>query len=684
MWRKLPIPEWVDSPQRVVQICRKIRDKKICALDTETTGLDRSRDVVLFWSLCTDLGPDPEKHPELGDRYCLDSTMLEVFSREIGDDPNITWVMTNANYDNNILANSGVPLLAGPIHCTLVMDWLYDENKRHGLKDVAARYLHLNMEEFKSVFKKARKETYQDTLIRIMKENPQAAIDYASCDAWASLAVHRYLKDKLERSPTVYERFSLWDVFKKVEVPYTKVLYNCERRGVMIDRGYLRDLEGPITRDMEKIERQFNKLAGKDVNLASPKQLQELFFGDLGYGPVTWTKGGESGNRKPQLNEDVLTVWKKNGCELSRLLLEHRDLGKTRGTYVEGMIKRADHRGRIHPTLNQHVAVTGRLTSTDPNLQNIKRPDEDPYDLRGAFMPGQGFELVCADYMQLEMRIMADLSGDENMRDVIRRGWDIHMGTASLMYGVPYEEIVKAKKEGGKLEKAEVPKTEWPEWVRMLLGHRRDSKAIGFGLNYSKGKRALAEDLGCTVEEAEEKIEKYFAPYPRVRAFLDDTHDFCRRNLEVYTYLGRVRRLVDADHDWKEGYWNPRDKKWVPERPGPLAARALRQDVNSRIQGGAADVARLAQLRLEGIGEWDSMEAEQLRDMGVRQILQIHDEIMMEVPPECLEEAIPRIRELMEHPFEPLPDIIKGFPFRELSIPLGVDIGHGESWTEAH
>lgn len=673
MWRKLPIPEWVDDPQRMLQVCRIIRDKKICALDTETTGLDIARDQVLFWSLC----------PDLDMRFCLDSTMLEILSKEMGDDPSITWVMTNANYDNNILANSGVPLLSGPIHCTLVMDWLYDENKRHGLKDVGDRYLQLGMKEFKEVFKKGRNETYQDVLIRVMKEDPEAAIDYASKDAWASLAVYDYLKKQLEKLKTIHG-YSMWDLFRKVEAPYNKVLYHCERRGVMIDQGYLKDLDGPITRDMEKLSRKFNKMASTVVNLASLAQLRDLFFGPLGKKPLTWTKGGEKGDRKPQLNETVLDAWARGGCDFSKMVLEYRDLGKTKGTYIDGMISRVDQYSRIHPTLNQHVTVTGRLSSTNPNLQNIKNPEDDPYDIRGAFMPGQGFTLVCADYKQLEMRIMADLSGDENMRDVIRRGWDIHMGTASLMYEVPYEEIVKAKKESGRLEHENVPKMEWPEWVKELVGHRRDSKTIGFGLNYGKGKRALAQDLGCTVEEAEEKIAKYFAPYPQVQQFIEDTHGFTRRNLEAYTYLGHIRRLTDANADWKEGFFNPRTREMVPPRPGPLAARALRQDVNSRIQGGAADIAKLAQLRIEGGGDWESRESKRLRQLGARQILQIHDEIMMEIPPESLEEAIPLITKLMEHPFEPLPDILKGFPFRELSIPLGVDIGHGESWSEAH
>lgn len=745
-WEILPEPEYVDDPNRMLQVCRHIRDTGISGLDTETTGLSLARDHILFWSLA----------PDLQTRYCLSRQMLPIFKRELGDDPDITWIMTNANYDNNMLANSGVPLLAGKIYCTLVEDWLHDENKLHGLKEAAKRHLGLKMKEFKKVFVKKRGETYQDTLLRMMDHQPEAAIDYASMDAWASLALHMKLAPMLARIPTS-TGLTMWDLFENIEAPYTKVLYNCIRRGIMVDVGWLKEIREPITADMEEIQFKFNRIAGEEVNLNSPLQLREIFINRLGYKPIKYTSGGASGNRQPSVDESVLKRWAEEGDELAGLVVKFRGLAKTRGTYVDGMIKHCDPHLRIHPMLTQSVTVTGRLSSRDPNLQNIPRPKDDVYGLRSAFMPDTGYTLVASDYAQLEMRLLAQMSDDKNMQQVILDGKDIHMGTASLMYGVPYEEIAEAKKEAGRLEKAEVPFDQWPARIRELMGYRQDAKAIGFGqhrgrsktcskrgnlsaehkaipccaarrsvstcdrrrtipnvppvsigqgsqsrlgaltrqanctssrrysqcrwkqrsntINYGKGDRALADDLGITQEEAAERKAKYFEPYPNVRKFIEFTHNFCREFREVSTILGRKRRLPDADHDWRDGFYSQRERRWVPERPSPIAARALRQDVNSVIQGSAADVARMAQIECE--------ESERLRELGVRQILQIHDEILFEVPTEYLDESCRVIRDVMEHPFRNLPERL-GLEFRELAVPLDVDIGHGEAWSEAH
>jgi DNA polymerase-1 len=426
---------------------------------------------------------------------------------------------------------------------------------------------------------------------------------------------------------------------------------------------------------MDKIQFEFNKIAGEEVNLNSPKQLREIFIDKLGYKPVKWTSGGASGNKQPSVDESVLKQWVEDGDELAGLVVKLRGLSKTRGTYVDGLIERCDSRLRIHPMLTQAVTVTGRLSSRDPNLQNIPRPDGDVYGLRSAFMPGTGYTLVAADYAQLEMRLLAQMSRDPRMQKVIKDGWDVHMGTASVMYGVPYEKMVKAKKAAGKLEKAKVPLDKWPEDVLLLMGYRQTAKAIGFGINYGKGDNALAADLGITKEEAAERKKEYFAPYPEVEKFIDFTHNYCREFLEVSTILGRKRRLPEADHDWREGFYSRKQRRWVPERPGPTAARALRQDVNSIIQGSAADVARLAQIECE--------QSEELEALGVRQILQIHDEILFEVPTEYLKEGCGVIKDVMERPFWNLPERL-GLDFRELSIPLDVDIGTGEAWSEAH
>lgn len=660
-------PKWVDDPETMLQVCREVRDSDVCGIDTETTGKDNPmKDHVLFWSLS----------PNERSRYCLSRRMLDIFAKELALDPNITWAMTNANFDNNVLINSGVPELVGPVHCTLVMDWLYDENRfgNHGLKATARDHINLNMREFKQVFKKKTGETYQDTLLRMMREDPVSAIDYASMDAWASREVHKFLADKLRRIETSTS-ITMWDLFEKVEVPYTKVLLHCIRRGMMLDTGWLKEIRVPITEDMEKIQRKFNKLAGREVNLNSPTQLRELFIEEMGKEPIKYTSGGKTGNRMPSVDETVLNIWAEDGDEFADLVVQFRKLGKIRGTYIDGLIARQGDDFRIHTVLNQHVAVTGRLSSSNPNMQNLPRPDTDKYLIRGAFMPKTGHTLVAADYAQLEMRLLAVMSGDKRMQEVINNGWDIHMGTASVMYGVPYEKMVEAKKIAGQLERDSVPHEKWPEWVVLYMGYRQTSKTIGFGLNYGEGIPAMAKKLGCTKEEAALRVDNYFAPYPGVKDFIDDTHISCRETLEVSTILGRKRRLLDSDADWKEGFYSKKWKKWIPERPGKLAARALRQAVNSIIQGSAADVARMAQIRCE--------HSKRLRDLGVEQLLQVHDELLFEVPNENLEEAKRIIRDKMENPFADLPERL-GIPFRKLPVPLTVDIGFGESWSEAH
>lgn len=473
MWHKVPVPEWVDDPTRMLQICREIRDTKLCALDTETTGKDDwMKDFVLYWSLC----PRPEV------RYCLSATMLDIFNEELAHDPSITWVMTNANFDNSMLLNSGVDHLAGPVHCTLVMDWLYDENRtgRHGLKQTAKDHLQLRMDEFKTVFKKQKNESYQDTLMRIMRDDPEQAIGYASMDAYATLAVYNYLKQELMAQHTV-TGVTLWDIFERIEAPYSKVLLRNMRRGVMVNQDHLRNMRGPLTERMESVLFRFNKLAGQEVNLNSPKQLVELFINKLGKKPLKWTSGGKSGIRQPSVDENVLSIWAEEGDEFATLLMEYRGLAKVLGTYVDGMLKRVGPDSRIHPVLNQHIVVTGRLSSTNPSLLNIPRPDDDIWGLRSAFVARPGYVLVAVDYAQLEMRLLAHLSGDENMRDVIRKGWDIHGGTGSMMYGVPYEEIEEAKFLKDWLAEDKIPRERWPEWVPQYVAYRQTAKAIGFG-----------------------------------------------------------------------------------------------------------------------------------------------------------------------------------------------------------
>jgi DNA polymerase-1 len=255
------------------------------------------------------------------------------------------------------------------------------------------------------------------------------------------------------------------------------------------------------------------------------------------------------------------------------------------------------------------------------------------------------------------------------------------------MYEQDYGEIEEAKFLKGWLEHDKVPRGRIPEWIYQLTGFRQDAKAVGFGINYGEGIPALAQKLGISKDEARKRKEKYFEPYPQVKEFIDYTHASCRETLEVHTILGRKRRLLEADADWKEGFYSHRYKKYIPERPGPLAARALRQAVNAVIQGSAADVARLAQILCEprvmrDIGMHDRW-SEGMERVGIRQLLQVHDEIVFEVPTESLKEGIEFLSGSMEKPFRYVPDLL-GIDFSELSIPLDVDAGYGEAWSEAH
>lgn len=630
-----PTTEYYDHNSRDLEsIVREVIDTPEVAIDTETTGLVVWKDVPLYWSLAWG-----------SRRMTLNVSVLHHFQKAFADS-NKRWIFANAKYDAHILANVGVNI-AGKLVDTQVQHALLYEEQSHRLKDMNQHLFGWKWQDFQDTFGKITKLFSPTDLIRKAEaENFQLLCEYAANDAWGTLQIYNELKKQLQRAPT-HSLFrdhplniqTLWDLFDRVEVPYTSALWTTERNGVKVDLGYLQSIAPTAVAEIEDLERSICKEAGTVLNPASTKQLRDYFFDKMKVKPLKMSKGGTTGARNPSVDEKFLEHY-KDQIPMAKMLLRHRSLSKLYGTYITGISDRVDPHGRIHTRFNQDVARTGRLSSSDPNMQNIPKPENDKWKLRGAFIAEDGNTLSVRDYEQLEMRLLAAASGEQGMIDVIRKGWDIHMGNASMIFGMPYDEIkaAKASKEAG----AQLT----PRQKECLVA-RAASKDIGFGIIYGMGPDKLAGSLGVTRPEAEAKIRQFKEAYPAVDAFTKEAVAETEQTGYAFTILGR-RRNVPEIASYR------RDERMRGERIA----------VNTQIQGSAADVVKMAQILLHKSGID--------RRFGARSLLQVHDELMHEIPKECAVEADREIAEWMEHPF-PI----------DLTVPLGVSGNLGRSWLDA-
>lgn len=632
----------------VYSLIRELTYTREIAIDTETTGLSKWGDRVLYWSLAW------------GNRRCTLHASLLPFFQDIFNDPDKVWIFANAKFDMHMLANSGIGGIhfAGKIHCTQVMhSLLFDQiGQSHKLKDMAKQLLGWRWSDFQDTFGKIRKGFSPAELIKKAEaENFPLLVEYAANDAWGTLGVYRDLKPRLEAAYT-HSLFrtkppyieTLWDLFHKVEAPYTKVLWKNERNGILIDQAYMQSIGPQAVTEIETIEREITKNVGWILNPKSTKQLIQYFVKQRGYKPLKMTKGGASGVRSPSMDTGFLQHLADNlGDPVAKLLLEHRNLVKLKGTYIDGLSNLMDPYGRIHTQFNQDIARTGRLSSSDPNLQNIPNVDKDKWRLRGAFIAGPGNALVVADYSQLEMRLLACASLQPEMIQIFYEGKDIHMGNASMMYGTPYDDLLEAKKIDKMVKQGELDPSAMTRYVEECLFQRASAKNIGFGLNYGMGAAKLANDLGISKVDAIAKIELYKQTYPAVANFFAEAIEETERTGYAFTILGRRRNVPDiqsSNHD--------------------LRAQAERVAVNTQIQGSAADVVKMAQLNLD--------RARIDYYFGCRSLLQVHDELVHECPMEVAEQAKKEIIDWMETPF-----------CEELAVPLTVDAAIGPSWLSA-
>jgi len=559
----------------------KLRDAELIAFDTETTSIDAMRADIVGLSLSIEpghacyipLGHDYPGAPKQLDRDAVLAALKPVF-----EDAGKPKLGQHAKYDINILSHYGIAV-QGLKHDSMLESYVWNATAtRHDMDSLARLYLGYETIKYEQVAGKGAKQ------ISFSQVDLDTACRYAAEDADVTLRLHHALWPKLESVP------SLRKVYEDIEIPLVPVLAAMERRGVLIDGDELRRQSQQLGKRMLELQRQSYALAGREFNLDSPKQLQAILFDELGLQAKLKTPTGQ-----PSTNEEALEAI-ADTHELPRLILDYRGLAKLRSTYTDKLSGIVNPRtGRVHTSYHQGAVATGRISSSDPNLQNIPVRTEEGRRIRQAFIAPPGWKVMAADYSQIELRIMAHLSGDEGLLRAFHEGGDVHRATAAEVFGVPPEDIT--------------------------TNQRRAAKAINFGLMYGMSAFGLARQLGVDRGEASDYMARYFSRYPGVRAFMDATREQAHRDGYVETIFGRRLYLEN-----------------LTSRNQGLRQGAERAAVNAPMQGSAADIIKRAMITVAG---WING-----RD-DVHMLMQVHDELVFEVRADAVDEVRAAVIERM-------------------------------------
>ena len=610
--QKKIIPTSIDSSYECIstqddlkKLIKKASKAKTIAIDTETTGLDYMDADLVGISISYEPGQaayipishEDDSSPQLEMDYVLQEL------RPLLEDSNEKIIGQNIKFDKNILARYGINI-SSIKNDTMMMSYVLDASAtRHNLDALSSYYLNYKTSTFEDVAGKGVKQVTFD------KVPIAEATHYAAEDADITLRLYEELVTKLEAVK------SLKALNQEIEIPLIEVLSEMEQNGAILNSKILNAQSKDLENRIKKLEKSAYDLAGEEFNLGSTKQLREIFFDKLGYRVIKKTPGGQ-----PSTDEKVLAELAEE-YELPKVLLEHRTLSKLKSTYTDklpGQISNST--GKVHTSFHQAVTTTGRLSSSDPNLQNIPIRTEDGRRIRQAFEPSEGHRFISADYSQIELRVMAHMSKDEGLLKAFQEGEDVHSKTASEVFNVDIEEVT--------------------------TDLRRNAKAINFGLIYGISAFGLGKQLGITRNLAAEYMAMYFEKYPGVKEYMESTKKLAGENGYIETLFGRRLYLRDIN-----------------------ASNAMRRQaseraaINAPVQGTAADIMKIAMIKMHKLIKETNIDA--------KLILQVHDELILDTPAKEIDQVIELVTESM-------------MGAANLDVPLEIDIGIGDNWDQAH
>ncbi|MFT2098275.1 DNA polymerase I [Marinomonas sp. 2405UD66-6] len=583
----------------------KIQSAELTAFDTETTSLNYMAAELVGVSFSVEAGVaayvpfahDYEGAPEQLDR----DWVLEQLKPWLEDDSKAK-VGQHLKYDANVLNNYDI-ILRGIQYDTMLESYVYNSvSSRHDMDTLAKKFLGHTCVSFEELAGKGKK---QKTFNEIDLE--QAAF-YAAEDADITLRLHQAIWPKVEKTP------ELVSIFKDIECPLIPVLASMEQTGALIDPELLHAQSSEIAAKLQELEIKAHEVAGESFNLSSPKQLQVILFEKLELPVIKKTPKGQPSTAEPILQELA------QGYELPRLIMEHRSLSKLKSTYTDKLPEMIQKTGRIHTSYHQAITATGRLSSTDPNLQNIPIRTAEGRRIRQAFIAPTGYKMLAADYSQVELRIMAHLSQDKGLLDAFTKDADVHKATAAEVFEVALDEVTTEQ--------------------------RRRAKAINFGLIYGMSAFGLAKQLDISRPEAAKYIKRYFERYPGVQQYMENTREGAKEKGYVETIYGRRLYLPD-----------------IKASNAMMRQAAERTAINAPMQGSAADIIKRAMIKMH---DWL-----QSTDLDVKMIMQVHDELIFEIAEKDLDAAQAKIVDIMQNS-------------SKIDVPLLVEAGVGDNWDEAH